>query len=241
MQNKISSSINSENTDLKNNKLGYSFGGAINYNLSSKLMTQGQFTFNENKIDFEKSTTELVRISNQTRVMFSPVDTANKKDTIVKYFNYNHQYNLKSNYCYNFGLGLSYTFLEKKKLFIGAGVLVSLKLSKYNLDRTSHLETDTNQYISNSYITNDSINYSPVVNLSYTAPEISNSVKNSSVFSVGLTPGITLSYEINGKIALILRPSYYINLQKGKTNIDDLLLRINQNNLFIHFGVKIKF
>lgn len=239
-QSKISSSLNNENTDLKNSKLEYSFGGALNYNLSPKIMVQGQFTFNQNIINFDKNITEKVLVSNQTRVIYNPSDSANYKDTLVKYFNYNHHYNLKSMYCYNFGLGFGYTLLKKKKLFIDASVLVNLKLSKYNSERISYLETDTNQYISNSYVTNDTINYGNTVNIAYTAKEISNSVKNSSVFSMGIMPGITLGYKINDKVALIIRPSYYIDLTNGKTNIDDLKMRITQNNLFIHFGIKLK-
>ena len=72
------------------------------------------------------------------------------------------------------------------------------------------------------------------------APEVFNSVINYSNIHIGVLANLTFGYNVTKKVALIVKPSYYFDLTKDKVNITDLLLRINQNNLFIHFGVRIK-
>lgn len=240
-QNKIATTLNSQDSSLKNNKLGFSIGGALNYKLNRKLYVTGQFMFSENKITIEKNKTERIDIGYQTNVAFIPANSGYSVDSTKKYFNYNHHYSLKSLYCYNYSLGLGYQILNKKKLFLDGSILMNLKVSKYNLEKTSHLNPDTISYYSGVYPTMDTIsktNYNN--NARAGGPEIFNSVINYSNIHIGVLANLTFGYNITKKVALIIKPSYYFDITRDKVNISDLLIRINQNNLFIHFGVRIK-
>ena len=240
-QNNISTTLNAQDSSLKNNTLGFSIGGALNYKLNRKLYVTGQFMFTENKIAIEKSKTERIDIGYQTNVTFIPANSGYSVDSTKRYFNYNHHYSLKSLYCYNYSLGLGYQILNKEKLFLDGSVLMNLKLSKYNLEKISHLNPDTISYYSGAYPTMDTtskISYNN--NAKAGAPEVFNSVINYSNIHIGVLANLTFGYNITKKVALIVKPSYYFDLTKDKVNITDLLLRINQNNLFIHFGVRIK-
>ena len=240
-QNKISTTLNSQDSSLNNNKLGFSIGGALNYKLNRKLYITGQFMFAENKITIEKSKTERIDIGYQTHVVFTPTNSAYSVDTTKKYFNYDHHYSLKSLYCYNYSLGLGYQILNKKKLFLDGSILMNLKLSKYNIEKTSHLNPDTISYYSSVYPTMDTTsktNYNN--NAKASAPEVFNSVINYSNVHFGVLANLTLGYNVTEKVALIIKPSYYFDITRDKINISELLLKINQNNLFIHFGVRIK-
>lgn len=242
-QTKTSVILNSSDSTFKTSNIGFSIGTALNYKFNKKLVVTGQIIINDNKLRFEKENETRIDIGIIKNSVFDTLASSYQIDTSYKYFNYNHHYSLKSYVSFNFALGLTYLFINKGKYFLDASLLFNVKQSKYNLEKISHLNADTVFYTSNSfYQATDSQAYSyNNNNPSANAPELHYEFKNQSIINYGVMPSLTFGYNVNKRLSIIIKPSYYINLTKNDINLDDLIYKINQNNLFIHFGIKRRF
>ncbi len=227
-------------TTNKTSIIGLSGSIGLNWQLSSKGTIHGQYIFNNNKFSSINEETNRIELYKYTSNYFSTPDSSFVTDTITKHLNYEKTYKLQSIVSHQFALGYSYRVIDFKKTFIEASVMFNVKQSKYNYERNTQL-SDTINYSSPITISNDTIPFT--ISTSYPSTdekETLYSVKNYSSLSAGLLPALTFGCRISNKTDLILRGLYYIDLLDNKIHNQDLIMKIKQNTLFLHFGIRIK-
>lgn len=238
---KMINNLNDSSYTEKYSTIGFSGNLGINYEITPRFKISTQYFYN--KVSFNSAidnthTIDFYRSINQTN---TPPDTVSYLDTTKKYFEYNSNYSLKSLNSHLFGLGLNYHIIDFKKLFFDAGIAFNVKMSSYNYEKIGKMNTDTLTYQSQTYTVQDTTNfnqtsYFPVSNY----PDINHSVKNDFKYSFGVTPNIVFGYNVNQRLSLLLKGSYYFDLGENKIDNEELLMRIKQNSIFLHFGVRIK-
>lgn len=225
----------------KYSSIGFSGNIGINYAIKPRVMINAQYFYNQTAFNSSINNTnniELYRSVNQTYI---PPDTVSYLDTTKKYFEYNSTYGLRALNSHQFGIGLNYRVMDFKKLFLETGLAFNIKQSRYNYEKIGKLNTDTFSYQSPTYTIQDTTNFnqtstSPVSNY----PDIDHSVKKDFKYSFGLMPSISVGYNLNTRLSLLIKGSYYFDLGQNKINNEELLMKIKQNSLFLHFGVRVK-
>ena len=243
-QNKLTQSFASEKTNLKVTSIGYSGSLGINYKLNKSLFLLGEYNYAKNQynnlITNDKAITVADYVSNYT-VTTSSSSVAYQKDEIQKQFIYKQNYTTISKQNHTIGLGIGSRIISANKLYLEASIIGNLKISNYNYTKSASLNSDT-LYVSNINLpSNDSIIHQ--YNTTYSTTDygkINFQVLNENKINFGITTKLILGYKISTKTDVFLRASYNIDLNENTVTNDELITKIKQNILLIHFGLRFK-
>ena len=227
--------IKNLNQDMQNvyRRTGASIGLGINYALSKKTCIVGQLSVNKDVTyyNLESIENKIVDKTAYLNVQGSPFAPA---DTSIRYVLVHKENKLSTSYNYNMGLGLGYNLYEKNKIGLTAFVQFNVKYEKFMYSGKSYSDTDTLTYIRHSYsaaLPNSIPNKTPD----------SEYKRNYPLTSIGMLGGLTFTYKLHPKYKIIFKPCYFKDLAKNTITSNQSRFIINQNKLFLNFGLQMQF
>jgi hypothetical protein len=200
-----------------------SFGALAAYQFRNKVSVLAQFIFLQNKTTYTRNREEDLKVYQKTVPITSLVP-----DSIERYVKATTTTRLKFSPAYNLALGLEYPVWQNRKTEVSASLLMNLSMIKYRFEENYKQETDTLMFVTNTVPTA----YAPPV-----APV--DQRFSESVRSLGLLPGITVSYKLYKNLALVAKPSYLLQVTERKKVVQNLF-DLKQNTFFMNVGIRLR-
>jgi hypothetical protein len=210
--------------------LDFSLGLGLVFQLTRKWSVYANGRFGRNSFEYEKELQVNRVVDKQTYTQSAtPLIAA---DTIIRYLPSTSYHQVSSAPVYNVGVGAGYSLLRKSKISLEVSLGLSLKYSTYQtgIRIIQQQDQDTLRYTRTS-----------------TSPPLANEIRFSGEYdqkqtfiSWGLAPGLAMVYQFHSRLGFIARPSGFIQFSKNNSQSRQEPYRLQQNNLFLDVGLRIK-
>lgn len=214
---------------------GFSAGMAGIFLVKPKLYLSGQFMFSYNPVKYHEETqaSEIIK-----KEVVTPISSSltNYKDTVIYYVPYQSTVELESSSAYHLSGGVGYQLLTRGRLGLDGSVFLDFRWMRFNY-RTVRVNSDTGVFV-NTVLTSNAASFYESVEKS-PAPESPSGKKP--VMSLGVSPCLSLAYQLNRNTALFFRPTYRLQLSPNTLQVGTKSYQLKENNWFISLGLRQKF
>ena len=198
----------------------------IVYQFSNKVNLNCLFAFEGNNFTDDRSKTGILVNKKTAKPSVGPLSQA---DTTVQYTNGRLKNTLTANTSMMLNIGAGYSLMQKRRWLLDVTLQVGVRYTTYRAFTGTEGSVDTMYYHTSSA--------APAGEQLSPVPPIQEKINT---FQLGIVPGVTLGYQVNAHLWLILKPFYFTQINENKIRwLGDYRLR--QESLYLNAGVRMRF